>query len=189
MTTNVVLTQLAGKLLSPLISGPTGKPGRFGFRGELGLEFPESVAGEARPPITKADQVILAAEGEQLVFFAAHVDSLADLDHIVAMTQDFLVPSGKYFLFAGNVDFSKKFAVEVGGVSWNVLPLDEATVWNELLDLFYLERSDLKKASAEAKVDAVVDASARFDGKFTVIPYAQALAEMGPVKVAENRPV
>lgn len=189
MTQNAVLSKLSGKLLSPLISGPTGKAGRFGFRGELGLEFPESVAGEARPPLTKADQVILAAEGEQLVFFAAHVDSLAHLDHIVAMMGDSLVPAGKYFLFAGNVDFSKKYVVEVGGASWNVLPLDEATVWNELLDLFYLERSDLKKASAEAKVDALVDASAKFNGKLPVIPYAQALAEMGPVKVVENRPV
>lgn len=189
MTQNAVLSKLTGKLLSPLISGATGKAGRYGFRGELGLVFPDSVAGEARPPIEKADQVILAAEGEQLVFFAAHVDSLAHLDHIVALLGDALVPAGKYFLFAGNVDFSKKYCVEAGGATWHVLPLDEATVWNELLDLFYLERGDLKKASPEAKVDAVVDAAAGYNGKLPLIPYAQALAEMGPVKVAENRPV
>ena len=79
MTQNAVLTKLSGKLLSPLISGPTGKAGRFGFRGELGLEFPESVAGEARPPITKADQVILAAEGGPLVAPVDEVDGIYPL--------------------------------------------------------------------------------------------------------------
>ncbi len=184
-----LFTALAGKLLSPTFNGPTGKSNRFGFRGELGLKFPESMAGEARPPLVKADQVILAAEGDKLVFFAAHVDSLAELDLIMDTLGDGLSSEGKYFLFAGNVDFSKKYKVEVKGIPWHVLPLDEATVWNETLDLLYLERSDLKRLSPEAKVDAVVDAALAYNGKLPEIPYSQALAEMGPVKVAENRPV
>lgn len=91
--------------------------------------------------------------------------------------------------FAGNLDISKKHRIDMNGIPFNVLPLDEATVYNELLDLFYLEKGDLKKMSGEEKIDAIVNAAAGFNGKFPVIAFTQAVAEMGPVKVAENRPV
>lgn len=180
---------LEGKLLSPTFSGPTQKTNRYGFRGELGLKFPPSLAGEKRPPEIKADQVIFAVEGESLVFLSLHVGSLAHLDLVREMFGSALTPAGKYFIFAGNVDISKKFMLELDGVSFHVLPLDEATVYNEVLDLFYLEKGDLKKMSNEAKIDAIVDAAAKSACAFKVTPYEQALAEMGPVKVATNRPV
>ena len=183
-----LFTTLDGKLLSPTFSGPTQKANRYGFRGELGLKFPPSVAGEKRPPEIKADQVIFAAEGESLILLALHVDSLAHLDDIRETFGSALVPQGKYFVFAGNVDISKKFSLDFDGVTFFILPLDEATVYNELLDLLYLERGDLKKLPNEAKIDAIVEAAGSVSG-FSAMPYAQALQEMGPVKVADNRPV
>lgn len=189
MTQPSLFSSLDGKLLSPTFSGPTTRAQRFGFRGELGLKFPPSVAGEKRPPEIKADQVILAAEGDALSFLALHVDSLGHLDLVRETFAGALVPSGKYFIFAGNVDISKKYLLEFDGVPVHVLPLDEATVYNELLDLLYLEKNDLKKLSGEAKIDAIVDAASGYSGGFPRIDYALALAEMGPVKVAENRPV
>lgn len=189
MTQPNLFSALDGKLLSPTFSGPTARTNRYGFRGELGLKFPPSLAGEKRPPEIKADQVILAAEGDALVFLALHVDSLAHLDLVRDTFGGALTPAGRYFVFAGNVDISKRFALELDGVTFYVMPLDEATVYNELLDLFYLEKGDLKKFSGEAKIDAIVDAAARAPGGFARIDYAQALAEMGPIKVADNRPV
>ena len=189
MTHPALFCALDGKLLSPTFSGPTGKTARYGVRGELGLKFPPSLAGEKRPPQIKADQVILAVEGEAVSFLALHVDSLAHLDDVRATFGAALVPTGKYFIFAGNVDISKKYLLDIDGVSYYVLPLDEATVYNELLELLYLEKGDLKKMSSEAKIDAIVDAAAKLGGGFPRAEYAQALAEMGPVKVADNRPV
>jgi hypothetical protein len=183
------IAQLEDRLYSPIFKGLTRSPGRFGFRGESALRFAPSVAGEKRPPEIKADQVIVTAEGGTIPFLACHVDSLAHLDLVKEVFGDYLVPCGKYFLFAGNVDISRKYLVEVGGIPFHILPLDEATVYNELLDLFYLDKGDLKKMGPEAKIDALADAAAKFAGKFPTTPYAQALAEMGPVKVAENRPV
>ena len=189
MSAPSLFTSLEGKLLSPTFSGPTTKTNRYGFRGELGLKFPPSLAGEKRPPEIKADQVIFAVEGDALAFLSLHVASLAHLDLVRETFGSALTPAGKYFIFAGNVDISKKFMVELDGVSFHVLPLDEATVYNEVLDLLYLEKGDLKKLSNEAKIDAIVDAAATSRCGFGVTPYAQALAEMGPVKVATNRPV
>ncbi|HUW49408.1 MAG TPA: hypothetical protein VMV75_00170 [Sulfuricella sp.] len=183
------LAKLGEHLYSPVFRGPTKSAGRFAFRGEMALKFAPTIAGEKRPPEIKADQVIIAAEGETVPFFTCHVDSLAHLDLIRELLGKLLVPTGKYFLFAGNVDISKKYRVEPDGIPFYILPLDEATVYNELLEIFYLDKGDLKKLGGEGKIDAIVDAAAKFSGKFPFVPYAQALAEMGPIKVAENRPV
>jgi hypothetical protein len=186
--TTPLFARLDGKLLSPTFSGPTRKADRYGFRGELGLKFPPSLAGEKRPPEVKADQVIFAAEGESLVFLALHLDSLGHLDLVRETFGPALTAAGKYYIFAGNVDLAKKFALQFGSVTFQVLPLDEATVYNEVLDLLYLDRGELKRLPNEGKIDAIVDATAATTS-FPALPWAQALAEMGPVKVADNRPV
>lgn len=191
MTTTIAspIAQLGERLLSPIVDGPTRVPGRFAFRGEFALKLAPSTAGEKRPPEVKADQMILATEGDKLVFFACHVDSLAYLELVMECFGDMLTPAGHYFLFAGNVDISKKYFIDMNGIPFNVLPLDEATVYNELLDLLYLEKGDLKKMSPEEKVDAIVNATKGYNGKFPPASFAHAVAEMGPIKVADNRPV
>jgi len=191
MTTTIEspFSKLGERLLSPIVDGPTKVAGRYAYRGEFALKLAPSTAGEKRPPEVKADQMILAADGDKLSFFACHVDSLAYLELVMENFGDLFTPTGRYFLFAGNIDISKKYLIDMGGIAFNVLPLDEATVYNELLDLFYLEKSDLKKMNGEEKVDAIVNASKGFNGKFPATPFAQAVAEMGPIKVAENRPV
>jgi len=183
------LAKLQENLLSPIVQGPTKVAGRFAFRGEMALKFTPSLAGEKRPPEVKADQVIIAADDGKITFFSGHVASLAHLDLVKECLGADMVPTGKYFLFAGNLDISKKYQIDMNGIPFNVLPLDEATVYNELLDLFYLEKGDLKKMGGEEKIDAIIKGASTFNGQFAAIPFAQAVAEMGPVKVAENRPV
>lgn len=183
------LAKQSERLLSPVVQGPSKAPGRFVFRGEFALKLAPSTAGEKRPPEAKADQVIIATEGDKIVFLSCHVPTVANLELVMDCMGADLTPQGRYFLFAGNVDISKKYAIDMNGIPFNVLPLDEATVYNELLDLFYLEKGDLKKMGGEEKIDAIVNAAASFNGKFPAASFAQAVAEMGPVKVAENRPV
>ncbi len=183
------LAKLEAHLLSPIVKGPTKVSGRFAFRGEFALKLAPTLAGEKRPPEVKADQVIIVTEGDKITFFSCHVASLAHLELVMACLGQDMSAAGHYYLFAGNLDISKKYRIEMDGIPFNVLPLDEATVYNELLDLFYLEKSDLKKMSGEEKIDAIVNAAMAFNGKFPAISFTQAVAEMGPVKVAENRPV
>ena len=42
-----------------------------------------------------------------------------------------------------------------------VLPIDEATVYNELLELLPLEKTELKRLDTAGKTDRVVDAALR----------------------------
>jgi hypothetical protein len=181
-----------GRLLNPVLKGRTHQAGRFGFRGELALRFSTKLADEARPPELTCDQVISVAQAgdAKLPFFAGYLLSFESLKDVAEVLGDTLHAGGKYFLFCNNIDLSKKYQVPYKGAMFYVLPIDEATVYNELLELLYLERNDLKKLDTAGKTDAVANAALKYDVTFDTITYAEGLALMGPVRNPnENRPV
>jgi len=181
-----------GRLLNPVLKAPTNKFGRVGFRGELALRFAPKLADEARPPELLCGQVMaIATVGEKhLPFFAGYLLSFEHLKDVAEVLGDTLSAGGKYFLFCNNIDLSKKYQVPYKGAMFYVLPIDESTVYNELLTLFYLEKNDLKKKDTAGKLDAIADAALKFDVTFDTITYSEGLALMGPVRNPnENRPV
>lgn len=181
-----------GRLLNPVLKAPTHKPGRFGFRGELALRFSAKLADEARPPELTCDQVMaVATTGDKhLPFFCGWLLSFESLKDVAETLGDTLSAGGKYFLFCDNIDLSKKYQVPYKGAMFYVLPILENTVYNEMLELLYLEKGDLKKKDTAGKLDAVADAALKFDVTFDTITYAEGLELMGPVRNPnENRPV
>jgi hypothetical protein len=195
-TTAFARLQAEGRLLNPVLKGATHKVGRIGFRGELALRFGTKLADEARPPELTCDQVIAVAQAgnPKLPFFAGYLLSFEHLKDVAETLGDTLSAGGKYFLFCNNIDLSKKYQVPYNangnGALFYVLPIDESTVYNELLDLLYLEKTELKKLDTAGKTDRVADAALKFDVTFDTITYAEGLALMGPVRNPnENRPV
>lgn len=180
------------RLQNPVFKGATPTAGRFGFRGEIAIKFAPKVADEARPPEITADQVIaVAKEGDPgLDFMAAYLLSFEYLKPLADAMGSALKPDGKYFLYCNNIDLSKKYQVPYDGKTFYVLPIDEATVYNELLELLYLERGDLKKLDTAGKVDKVADTALEFSDTFPSMSYEEGLKTMGPVRdPGENRPV
>jgi len=173
-----------GRLLNAVLKGPTERPGRFGFRGELALKFAQQFADEKRPPELTTDQVIAVANAGEptIAFFASYLLSFEYLNALTEVLKGLLSPSGKYFVFCNNIDLLSKYEVVIDGITFNVLPIDEATVYNELLELLYLDKTSLKKASTAGKTDAIADAALKFDGKFAPISFAQGVERMGPVR-------
>jgi hypothetical protein len=173
-----------GRLLNAVLKGPTERPGRFGFRGELALKFAQQFADEKRPPELTTDQVIAVANAGEptIAFFASYLLSFEYLNALTEVLKGLLSPSGKYFVFCNNIDLLSKYEVEIDGITFHVLPIDEATVYNELLELLYLDKTSLKKASTAGKTDAIADAALKFDGKFAPISFAQGVERMGPVR-------
>ena len=181
-----------GRLLNPVLKGPTNKFGRVGFRGELALRFAPKLADEARPPELACTQVLAIANvGEKhLPFFAGYLLSFEYLKDVAEVLGEALSAGGKYFLYCNNIDLSKKYQVPYKGAMFYVLPIDEATVYNELLELFYIDKGDLKKKDTAGKLDAIADAALKFDVTFDTITYSEGLELMGPVRNPnENRPV
>lgn len=181
-----------GRLLNSVLKAATHKPGRFGFRGDIALKFQVKKADEARPPEISSDQVIAVAQaGESTIpFLACFLLSFEYLKMLAEVLGDTLSPKGKYFLFVDNIDISKKYQCEYGGATFYILPIDESTVYNELLQLLYIDKGDLKKLDTAGKTDAVADKAAGFSDSFPKITYEEGLALMGPVRnLYENRPV
>lgn len=181
-----------GRLLNAVLKGPTEKADRFGFRGELALKFAAQVADEKRPPELSAEQVLAVADGEAatILFFAGYLLSFESLKPVAEVLNGTLRPDGKYFMFCNNIDLLSKYSVQMGDVTFYILPIDEATVYNEMLELLYLEKNDLKRLSTGGKLDAIADAAAKFNASYEKISYEEGLKRMGPVRNPnENRPV
>ncbi len=195
--TNIADTAFArleaeGRLVNPVLKAPTHKSGRYGFRGEFALKFAPKLADEARPPELTADQVMAVAEegNPTIPFFACYLHSFEYLKPLADVLGGALSPAGKYFCFCNNIDLLKRYQVEYNGASFYVLPIDEAGVYNELLELLYLEKNNLKKLDTAGKLDRVADTAITFDGTFPSLSYDEGLKLMGPVRnVNENRPV
>jgi len=181
-----------GRLLSPVLKAPTHKPGRFGFRGDLALIFSPKIADEARPPELLVDQVMAAAEvgSPNLSFFACYLLSFETLKPLAEVLGETLGRDGKYFLFCNNIDLLSKFRVPFGNVVFYVLPIDEAGVYNELLELLDLERGPLKKLDTAGKQDAIVTKALAFEANYPLLSYEDGVKQMGPVRdKSANRPV
>ncbi len=180
------------RLTNPVLKSPTKKAGRFGFRGELALKFAPQFADEARPPELTADQVMaIAEEGSPAIpFLACYLHSFEYLKPLAEVLGEALSPEGKYFCFCDNIDLAERYQVNYNGANFYVLPIHEAGVYNELLELFYLEKSELKRLDTAGKHDRVADAALKFSDTFPSLTYEEGLKRMGPVRnVNENRPV
>jgi hypothetical protein len=192
MNTALARLEAEGRLLNSVLKGPTKKPGRVGFRGDIALKFAAKMADEARPPEISSDQIIAAAqEGEShIAFLAGFLLSFEYLKLLAEVLGDALSTKGRYFLYCDNIDLSTRYQVDYGGASFYVLPIDEATVYNEILELLYLEKNTLKKLDTAGKVDAIVDKAMGYGESFAKISYEEGLKRMGPVRdLYANRPV
>lgn len=181
-----------GRLLNALLKAPTRAAGRFGFRGDLAVKFATKLADEARPPELAVQQVLaVGGAGESTIqFFAAYLLSFEYLKPVAEVLRESLSPEGQYFAFCNNIDLSAKYRVKFGGATFYVLPIDEATVYNEILELLYIDRNDLKKLDTAGKLDAIADKAIGFTADFELISFEEGLRRMGPVRNPnENRPV
>lgn len=181
-----------GRLLNAVLKSPTKSAGRFGFRGDLALKFAPKLADEARPPELAVQQVLAVAQAGEpgIKFFAAYLLSFEYLKSVAEVLAETLSPQGKYFAYYNNIDLSSKYIVKMNGITFYVLPIDEATVYNEILELLYIERNDLKKLDTAAKLDAIADKAMKFGANYEEITYEEGLKRMGPVRNPnENRPV
>jgi hypothetical protein len=181
-----------GRLLNAVFKGPTTKPGRFGFRGDIALKFQTQLADEKRPPDFSLEQVLtIVQDGESTIpILVGYIHSFAYLDVMSEVLDGLLTPEGTYFIFANNIDLLAKYRVVLRGITYFVLPCDESTVWKEMMDLMGIDKNDVKKLNTAGKLDYLLDAATGFNEKYDVITFEEGLARMEPVKNRnENRPV
>ncbi|WP_439360207.1 hypothetical protein [Bradyrhizobium sp. DASA03007] len=191
---NTVLGRLEkeGRLLNAVLKGGTTKPGRFGFRGDIALQFQTQVADEKRPPDYSIEQVLtIAQDGERTIpVLAGYLHSFAYLADVATVLDGALSPDGSYFLFCNNIDLLAKYRIKLGDINFHVLPCDESTVWKEMMELVGLNKDDIKKLDPGGKLDYLLDEAKKLDLGYDEISYEDGLKRMEPVRNRnENRPV
>ncbi|RZN16478.1 hypothetical protein [Bradyrhizobium sp. Leo121] len=181
-----------GRLLNPIFKGGTTKRGRFGFRGDIALKFQAQVADEKRPPHYSIEQVLTVVQvGENIIpVLAGYLHCFAYLADVANVLESALSPDGSYFMFCNNIDLLTKYRIKLAGITFNVLPCDESTVWKEMMDLVGVDKNDIKKLDAPGKLDYLLDAAKDVDASYDEISYEEGLKRMEPVRNRnENRPV
>jgi hypothetical protein len=181
-----------GRLLNAVLKAATAKPGRFGFRGDIALEFQQQVADEKRPPEYSLEQVLTYAIADEptIPVIVGYLHSFAYLKTLAEVLKEKLSPSGVYVMFCNNIDLLQKYRVTLDGFTFVILPLDESTVWKETLDLVSIDKNDIKKLDTAGKLDVVLDAVLKLKADYPPISFERGLEVMGPVRNRnENRPV
>jgi hypothetical protein len=160
-----------GRLLKPALNGPTRMAGRLGFRGDIALALAPAVTLEA---------AIAAADDGQaaLSFLAGSLSTYRQLPALVEALGANLGPGGKYFVYVGDLDRASRYQVDVADASLYVLPIDDTSVYNELIDLLYLDKTKMKKMDTADKVDTIVDAALKYTQAYEVIDYAEGLKRL-----------
>jgi len=128
----------------------------YGYRGSI-IITPGKILSEDKqlPPKATATQTIIVSNGDKIDFLACELETLDFFEPFVERYKDVLSPDGLYLLFVTDLDINGKFTYE--GFTFNAFSLDESSVWNELVEFADLSKGDLKKASAEEKIDIVYD--------------------------------
>ncbi len=165
-----------GLLSITSVLGATSEADKFAFRGDLILkpgELREGSDVDRKPPEFLINQAILLASSEKLIFVGGMINELTTLSIFVEEFKADLSAETVFILYVENI--AENLKVEYEGMTFQLLPYEEGMVWNEFLELFYIEKSDLKGQSAEDKVITVFDEAKTFDNKASVVSYTEAL--------------
>ena len=126
----------------------------YAYRGSLVITPGKQLTPDKQlPPKATATQVILASKTDKIDILACELETLNFFEPFFERFKDVLSPDGLYLLFVTDLDYDGKF--EYAGITFNAFALDESSVWNELLEHADLSKGDLKKLSAEEKIDTV----------------------------------
>ncbi|MEA3353206.1 MAG: hypothetical protein U9Q33_05290 [Campylobacterota bacterium] len=129
----------------------------YGYRGAMIVEEGKALSPDRKlPPKIQAKQVIMVNEGEKIKFFTCELDSFNDFKPMFEKYKDFFSSEGVNILFVTDLDGNGTFEYE--GVKFTAIMLDESSVWNEILELADLEKSDMKQLKKqEEKIEKVYE--------------------------------
>jgi hypothetical protein len=157
-----------GRLVKPLLNAATHVEGRFGYRGEICYDGPETLLKEV---------FSISESGKPGIGFLAgsiaHYESLPTLIETFGAAFD---GDGKYFIYIADLPRGNRFYIRFGAVKIFAIFIDDTSVYNELIDTFYVDKTKLKKFDTSAKLDALADVGLRYA---TLSDYAEISYEEG----------
>ncbi len=147
------------------------------FRGRLALVEGEIAddSGNRKPPSIVMDHVVLMSKEDKLIFAAGSLNKLVQLNDFVAMYSKDFSPEMQAIMYV--VDLTEPLQVELEGINFALIPMQEGITWNELLDEAGLDKRELKKLSSADKVYAVWEELKGFKPKGVKVSMDEALTK------------
>lgn len=130
----------------PSFRGALNVSGRFGYRGDLRIESDSKEL---------LKHLLLVTDKESTLFLAAELENFDNFEKLFTTYKSILNVESSIILFVNNLMSDAIFEYE--GFTINAFALDESSVWNELLSITELDKRELKKMSAEDKLDTMYD--------------------------------
>ncbi|PLY05054.1 MAG: hypothetical protein C0625_13535 [Arcobacter sp.] len=128
--------------------------GTDGYRGALIIEEGKQISPDrVLPPKIQARQVIMISD-EKIKFFSCELESFNHFLPMFERYKEFFSPEGMNLLYVTDLDGNGTFEYE--GIKFTAVMLDESSVWNELLEVAALEKSEMKRLKKqEEKIEAL----------------------------------
>jgi hypothetical protein len=143
-----------GRLLKPILNADTHVAGRYGYRGEISYDDPETLLKEVFS-VSEAGKPAIG-------FLAGSIKQYETLPKLVETFGAAFNGDGKYFIYIADLPRGNRFHIRFGDVGIFAIFLDETTVYNELIDTFYVDKGKLKKFDTSAKLDALADVGLQY---------------------------
>jgi hypothetical protein len=143
-----------GRLQKPILNADTHVAGRFGYRGEISYDGPDILLKE----VFSVSETGKPAIG----FLAGSIKQYESLPKLVETFGAAFNGDGKYFIYIADLPQGNRFYLRFGDVKIFAISIDETTVYNELIDTFYVDKVKLKKFDTSAKLDALADVGLQY---------------------------
>jgi hypothetical protein len=156
-----------GRLLNPALKADTKVAGRFGFRGDISYD---------NGAVLKEVFAVSESGKPAIGFLAGSIKSYETLPKLIESFGAAFDAEGKYFIYISDLPQGNRFCIKFGDVKIFASFIDDNSVYNELIDTFYVDKVKLKKYDTSAKLDALADVGLKFT---SVEAYAQVSYEEG----------
>jgi hypothetical protein len=165
--------------------GKTSTAGVSAFRGDLVLiegalrEGSNNIRDRKTPELV-INQAAVLADSDKILFVNGLLFKLEHLPIFIEKYKDTLTPETLALLYVENISSPMQIILE--GITFNLVPHKEGMIWNETLELLYIEKADLKGQSGEDKVVTVYEAAKSYKSKVEPISLETALTQTIAVK-------
>lgn len=165
------------------VLGATSTSGVTAYRGDLVLipgALREGSDSDRKPPELLMKQTALLADSERFIFVNGLFEELQHVAVFIEKYGNYVTPDTTALCFVENI--AEPMQVELLGCPFKFVPYKDGFVWNETLELLYIEKADLKGQSAEDKVVTAYEAAKSFKIKADPVSFEAALTKTIVVK-------
>ena len=169
-----------GFLFVTTVLGKTSEGNVMAFRGDLILIQGVLHEGVHMPPQLLLYQCAALAHEDKFIFVSGLLADMAQTQNFLDQYKDVLAPEVTLLIFVQNIKEPMQCVVD--GFTFHYIPYDDGLIWNDSMELLYIEKSDLKSLSAEDKVVTVYQAAKSHHYKGEQITFDEALTKTFEVK-------